>query len=202
MTIATNDLVIYPTDTVWGIGCSLYSEKGFNRIADIKQTSKNKPLSIMFVDAAVIYKSFHFPCEISLSWLLEFFTLETTLIIPKKNAKIVIPSWATGDSEWVSVRSIKSDVIKEIDHDLKTPFFTTSLNITGHPPIVKKSDALTFQKIYAPDAHFLESKENEVLSGSSSTMVFLKDNLEFDVLREGLRIDEVKKHLLKLSLNR
>jgi L-threonylcarbamoyladenylate synthase len=198
MVIKKDDIYIYPTDTVWGIGCSLYSEIGHARIAEIKKTSINKPLSIMFASVTDIYKSFYFPKEITLPWLEEFFKLETTLGFPIKASKIKIPKWATGESDFVSIRSLDSDIVKSIFQDIKTPFFTTSLNLTGNAPIISMNEALHFHQIYANDAHFISSNEEHNLSGSSSTIVFIRENLDFEIKRSGNKIENVKNHLIKL----
>ena len=189
MTIKPDDIFIYPTDTVWGIGCSLYSQKGHDRLAEIKKASKNKPLSIMFSSVTDIYNSFHFPEEMTLIWLEEFFSLETTLGFPIKSAKIKIPKWATGESDFVSVRVLKTEIIKSIYQDLKAPFFSTSLNITGSSPLISSLEARHFQKTYAMDAHFFESNNDADLSGLSSTIVFFQENVDFEIKREGRKIE-------------
>lgn len=198
MKIKTDDVFIYPTDTVWGIGCSIYSEKGHERIAAIKRTSKDKPLSMMFAGADDILASFSLPDKMSREWLDQFFLLETTLGLPLTLAKIPIPKWATGDSVYVSLRCLNTPVIKSLHDQLKAPFFSTSLNLTGHPPITKTEEARLFQQQYASDTLFIEDKSSTELSGTSSTIIFMKENHTFDILREGRRIEEVKKHLMKL----
>lgn len=196
-----DQIFIYPTDTVWGIGCSLYSEIGHAKIAEIKKTSKNKPLSIMFSTIEELTKSFEFPSQITLSWLKEFFALETTLGLPLKASKIRIPKWATGDSEFVSLRCLETDAVKKIYQQINSPFFTTSLNLSGEPPITDSSVALQFQKLHVPCAQFImpASKTGAQLSGAGSTIVFFSEHLNYEIKREGKRIEEVKKHLQKLS---
>jgi len=203
MTTKVNEIIIYPTDTVWGIGCSLYSEIGVKRIAEIKKTDANKPLSIMFANVEDIYKSFHFESEVNLIWLTEFFKLESTLGLPLKSSKIIIPKWATGNSQFVSIRCVDSPIIRDIFNKLGTPFFTTSLNITGEPPITNNQEAYEFFQQHVQDGNFFANPSNENLSGSSSTIVFLKENLDFEIMREGLKVEQVKNHLAKLfnSLN-
>ncbi|MGZ3787588.1 MAG: Sua5/YciO/YrdC/YwlC family protein [Bacteriovorax sp.] len=198
MKIKPDDVFIYPTDTVWGIGCGLYSQNGHARIAEIKRVSKNKPLSIMFASARDVYESFEFPEEVSLAWLEEFFSLETTLGFPLSEAKIKIPKWATGNSEFASIRCLESVAVKSIYDELKTPFFSTSLNLTGEAPILSMEKAKQFKAQYASDALFFEPQTNESLSGSSSTIVFLSANLSFEIRREGKRAFDVKNHLMKL----
>src|SRR3990172_7807594 len=43
-------LVIYPTDTVYGLGCSLFNKKGIERIYEIRRDNKKQPLSFICAD--------------------------------------------------------------------------------------------------------------------------------------------------------
>lgn len=196
--IKQDDVFIYPTDTVWGIGCSIYSESGYERIAEIKLTSKSKPLSIMFASADEVIESFRLPEEITKSWLEEFFKLETTLGIPLSLAKIRVPKWATGESDFVSIRCLSTPVIQIIHDEIKAPFFSTSLNLTGEPPITKTEGAKKFHQQYASETILIESTDDKDLSGTSSTIVFITESLNFEIKREGRKIHEVKEHLMKL----
>ena len=193
MKLNNESVFIYPTDTVWGIGASIYSESAQKTIASIKKTSENKPISIMFTDITILYNSFNFPDVMTLSWLRNYFKLESTLAIPIKIAKISIPSWITGKSELVSVRCLEHPELKIISETLKDPFITTRLNLTGEPPIINFEDAKQFQLTYAPDAIFFGDKSHN-LSGRSSTIVFFRVN-HFEIIREGLKIEEIKKYL-------
>lgn len=197
MKILPDDIFIYPTDTVWGIGCSIYSEKGYERIAEIKKTSKNKPLSIMFAGPEEVLSSFKLPEEVGEQWLEKFFELETTLGLPLSSALIRIPKWATGDSSYVNIRCIRTPMTAAIHQQIHAPFFSTSLNLTGEAPVTKSEEAKNFQAQHATDAHLIEGSLKD-LSGTSSTIVFITENLNFDIKREGRRIQEVKDHLMKL----
>jgi L-threonylcarbamoyladenylate synthase len=194
--LTEESIFIHPTDTVWGIGASIYSERAYKKIAEIKKTSTDKPLSIMFTDINTLYKSFNFPEDLNVTWLRNYFKLESTLGIPLKIAKIPIPSWVTAKSSIVSVRCLDLAILKPINEDLKGPFFTTSLNITGEPAITNYHDAKNFQKLHASDIQFVGNSGNN-LSGNSSTIVFYRGN-SFEIIREGLKIEEIKK-LIKLT---
>jgi L-threonylcarbamoyladenylate synthase len=92
-------------------------------------------------------------------------------------------------------------VIKKIYKKVNGPFFTTSLNISGLEPIIDQQAALDFQKKYAPAALIVTNTDAAVtpqLSGSASTIVFLNENFQFEIKREGKRSEEVKAHLKKL----
>ena len=193
MKLNDESVFIYPTDTVWGIGASIKSRAARERINVIKNSPDDKPLSIMFTDINQLYNSFNFPETISLSWLISFFKLESTLAIPLKISKISIPSWVTAKSDLVSIRCLEYPALKEISLDLGAPFFTTSLNLAGEPPITTYQDAVEFQKNHATDAEiFGDSTHN--LSGRSSTIVFFRGQ-SFEIVRQGLKVEEIKKHL-------
>lgn len=198
MTLKPDDIFIYPTDTVWGIGSSIYSEKGHERIADIKKTAKNKPLSIMFASAEDILSSFKLPEEMTKEWLETFFSMETTLGLPLALSKIRIPRWATGESSYVSLRCLSLPVVSKIHQDLQAPFFSTSLNLTGEAPITSLEEARNFYQQHAPDAIFFPGEHSGQLSGTSSSIVFINENLTFEIKREGRKVEEVKEHLMRL----
>ncbi len=193
-----NDIFIYPTDTVWGIGCSIFSEEGFKKINQIKRTSTNKPLSIMFLEEEQILSSFLLSSKIDLTWLRSFFALESTLGLPAKLCKLKIPPWALAESDYVTIRILKSSIIKEIYGQLNEPFFTTSLNLTGEAPITSLVQAEEFRKNYAPMAKLFSSRDGlKDLSGVSSSIIFLNESLVYEIKREGLKINEIK-NLLEL----
>lgn len=197
--ILINDQIfIYPTDTVWGIGCSIYSYEGYKKIADIKHSDINKPLSIMFASCDELEKSFRFPKKMTAAWFREYFKLESTLGFPKKEALIEIPKWATAESEFVSIRCLEIEATKEIDQTLKVPFFSTSLNLTGKPPITTLEEASQFQKEHAPDAIFITHSGTN-LSGSSSSIVFIDEHLVVSIIRRGEKILDVLELLGKLK---
>lgn len=193
MKLDSESVFIHPTDTVWGIGGSIYSQSAREKISEIKGAPLDKPLSIMFTDIKTLHSSFNFPEDMGISWLRTYFKLESTLGIPLKISKIPIPSWVNAKSDIVSVRCLDIPVLRAINESLKTPFFTTSLNITGLEPIVNFNDAQAFQKEHAPNTTlFGDSTHN--LSGHSSSIVFFRGS-SFEIIRSGRKIEELKKHL-------
>jgi L-threonylcarbamoyladenylate synthase len=195
----SDQIYIYPTDTVWGIGCDIYSETGYEEIARIKKSSPGKPLSILFADVEDVLKSFTLPNTISKEWLEYFFSQESTLGVPVIWAKIKLPHWAHLDSDYISLRCITSASIKSLYNKIGNPFFTTSLNLQGDSPILLEEDAKKFCKMNCNHAIIIEDA-GIPLSGSSSTMIFLDDNLNFKVKREGRKLEEIKVLLHQLRL--
>lgn len=192
--MASDQIYIYPTDTVWGIGCDIYSEVGFKEIARIKKTAATKPLSIIFANVEDVMKSISFPSAISKNWLEYFFLQETTLGIPISWAKINIPSWAYQDSEYISLRCLSSTPIKSLYQKIGNPFFTTSLNLQGEDPVLSEADAKKFSDQHCPSAVIIEGT-GEIMSGTASSIIFLHENSGIEVRRIGRKINEITAHL-------
>lgn len=186
---STSKIFIYPTDTVWGIGSNIYDEDAHHEIARIKKSAEDKPLSIMFTDLTELMRSFCLPEQMDEKWLRAFFQMESTLGLPLSSARILIPSWVHGGSDMVSIRFLEAADLREI----RPPFFTTSLNLTGRPPITNYQEASEFRAKYAPQAQLLGSPAHN-LSGQASTIIFFKDRT-FRFIRHGRMSAELRKHL-------
>jgi L-threonylcarbamoyladenylate synthase len=196
-----SQIYIYPTDTVWGIGCDIYSEIGFREIAKIKKTTFDKPLSILFTEVEQILEIFILPKNITKEWLKYFFEQESTLGLPLHWSKIQFPDWTIPNTSYISIRCLSSEPLKKIYKDLNHPFFTTSLNLQGQSPITTTNEAISFSKIHAPNAILVRGDDKD-MSGSSSSIIFIKElngKIDYEIKREGEKIQELKNHLKLLS---
>ncbi len=188
-----NQTYIYPTDTVWGIGGSIFSEASYLEIARIKQTDDKKPLSILFSSMEEFYEYVQLPTFLTKEWLQLFFSMETSLLVPLEWMKKEIPFFIYQGSEFVSLRVLEFPFLKIMTRELSGPLTTTSLNLTGQLPIVDYNEAKKFHEEYAPHLIFAAGNK-EKLSGRSSTMMKVGADLNFSVLREGGKIKDVLQH--------
>lgn len=194
MTIC-EEIFIYPTDTVWGIGANIFSENSYNIICKIKRISP-KPMSIMFAEISSIKKMFDLPSEMSANWLRKFFSLESSLAIPKDWSFQTLPPWITQDSSLVSIRCLENFGMEKVIDRAGGPVLSTSLNITGGNPIFKKKEAKKFQENIEVKTVMFETIQT--LSGNSSTIVRFAD-MEYSFIREGNYTNEIKKHMELLT---
>ncbi len=188
-------IYIYPTDTLWGIGCNIYSEESVKKIAEIKKSASDKPQSILFCDIRKVMDFFSFPSEMSEQWLRRFFELESTMLIPIHHANYDIPSWVICGSKYVGVRCISNTATRKIIYDEGSPIITTSLNLSGQIPIVEKSEAKGFVKKHYPAGIFCDSDVH--VSGHSSSIVQIDNMIKF--VRRGCFDQEIEQHLGLLS---
>lgn len=137
----TDKVIIFQTDTVYGIGCLLESEKGVKRIYDIKKRDGIKPLAVLcgnldqVKDLVVGYEQGeelgkkHWPGAL-------------TLIFDKTEK---VGDYLTSGFNTVGVRIPNDETaLKILNHF--GPMAVTSLNISSEPAILKYEDALAFQE--------------------------------------------------------
>jgi len=124
--IAVGAVFIYPTDTIYGIGCDATNPAAVKIIRDLKQ-SDNKPFSVIASGFEWISNN----CKLSAiakKWLLKL-PGPYTLILPLKNLNAVCSATVNGLNS-VGVRIPKHWISKFVQ-DLGKPIVTTSVNISG-----------------------------------------------------------------------
>ncbi len=183
-----HQLHIYPTDTLWGIGAPLSSRQKHLEIAKIKGHAPDKPLSILFSRVEAVRQNFELPEFMDAAFLRKLFALEITLGLSLTRARMDIPPWITGTSEWVGVRCLEYPWIREITERAGGPVTSTSLNLSGQAPCLDLNCAQNFCRTHCPDARLWRG-EGQKLSGVSSTIVLLSG---LDFLRRGRHSAAIK----------
>ncbi|MBL6990833.1 MAG: Sua5/YciO/YrdC/YwlC family protein [Bacteriovoracaceae bacterium] len=171
----SDKIFVYPTDTVWGIGSSIYSKAGYNKILEIKNVSSSRHMSIMFSSIHEFQQAFTLPTWLDKNWAKKFFALESTIAIPLKHSRITIPPWITQESKFVAVRCLEYDCIQHITQEVAAPITTTSLNKSGAPPIICYEKAAQFIKQHKFTLHLVPSR-TVVPSGLASSIVALEED--------------------------
>ncbi len=124
---------IYPTDTVYGIGCSALITSAVKRIRAIKQRSTT-PFSVAAPSKKWILEN----CVVHDKKILAKLPGKYTLVLPLKNKKAVSREVAKGHSS-LGVR-IPDNWFSKIIAELGVPIVTTSANIHGQPNMKSLND--------------------------------------------------------------
>ncbi len=124
--IKEGKILIYPTDTVYGIGCSVRS-RNIEKIFEIKKRSPKNPLSVAFSDLEMIKR------YVVLTSREERFVKDNilghyTFIVRKRES---ISGTITAGKDMVGVRIPNHGVVKGIIRSAGIPIITTSANISG-----------------------------------------------------------------------
>lgn len=125
-------IFIYPTDTIYGIGCNALDKDAVNKIKEIKGRDENKPLSIIAPSVEWIKEN----CITDNVDLNKYLPGPYTLILKKKNPDFLSHISST---DTIGVRIPDSEFTEEIQES-GVPFITTSVNLSGENPLTKISE--------------------------------------------------------------
>lgn len=127
--IKKGGIILYPTDTVWGIGCDATNEEAVKKIYQLKQREESKSMIILVNGDKMMHQTFNQVPEVA--WdIIDFSEKPTTLILdnPKNIAKNLIAS-----DNSVGVRIVKEPFCFKLMERMKVPLVSTSANISGQP---------------------------------------------------------------------
>mgnify|MGYP001033092732 CR=1 FL=1 len=126
-TLGGGGTVVYPTDTVYGLGASIFQEEGVLKVYHMKGRSLNKPVSICLSTIEDI-KNITYLDQYKEEIIQKILPGPYTLILNKKE---IVPSLITAGMNKIGVRIPDNAICREISREF--PITTTSANLSGHP---------------------------------------------------------------------
>ncbi|MGL4292744.1 MAG: L-threonylcarbamoyladenylate synthase [Bacteroidales bacterium] len=120
-------VILYPTDTVWGIGCDATNEEAVKRVYEIKKRVDNKALLVLVDNPVKI--DFYVDQAPEITWdLIELATKPLTIIYPhaRNLAKNLV-----GADDTIGIRITKEDFSRRLCERFKKAIVSTSANISG-----------------------------------------------------------------------
>jgi L-threonylcarbamoyladenylate synthase len=157
--IKFGDIFIYPTDTVYGLGCNALKSGSISEIKKIKGKDKDKPLSVIAPSKKWIYDYF----DISKKSYVQTLPGPFTFIFNVKKravARNVNPGMNT-----MGVR-IPYHAFSRLVQRANVPFITTPVNLSGKPPVreIKKIPKNVLKKVdFVIDAGFLPNQPSTII---------------------------------------
>ena len=156
--IKNGAVFIYPTDTIYGLGCDATNQGSVRKIKELKYRDAEKPMSV--IAPSVDWIKEH--CEVIDELLEEYLPGPYTLLLKKKDIDFMKD---VSDNEKLGVRIPDCEFTKLVEQ-AGVPFITTSVNFAGEPFAIKISDI---------DSEILDAAEIVIgvgqLDGRPSTLI-------------------------------
>lgn len=187
--INQDDVLVFPTDTVYGIGASVHSPKALDKIFEIKNRPTEKSLIVLCANQTQL-ESIVGPVSSEIKKLInEFLPGGLTLIL---NCYMPLPDEITRGKQTIGVRIPNHEVALKLLKELG-PLATTSANISGEPSPTKIDD--NNPVIHRVDYVFDGGETKEQIP--STILDCTKD--EFTILRQGsITLEDIQKVLHKI----
>lgn len=186
--IKEGKLIIFPTDTVYGIGTNAYNEEACKKIYEIKGRPSCKPLIILISDTSMIEDLVENISPKEQKIIEKFWPGPLTIKFKKR--KGILPDIISAGDEYVRIRLIKNGLIYKIIEKAEVPVVAPSANISGHPTGIKIDNII--KELGGKVDYILDCGDYK--SDEPSTIVQVEDE-KIVVIREG----KIKREELELS---
>lgn len=124
-------VIVYPTETVWGLGCDPFSESAVRRLLDIKQRPVEKGLILIAAHLEQLLPYIVAPSAAQLETAAATWPGPVTWVFDASDA---VPAWVRGKHPTVAVRVTSHPVAQALCADYGKPLVSTSANVSGHSP--------------------------------------------------------------------
>ncbi|MCC7233105.1 MAG: threonylcarbamoyl-AMP synthase [Bacteroidia bacterium] len=171
-------LILYPTDTIWGIGCDATNSNAIKKIYRLKNRNDSKSL-ILLLDTENRLQSYVESVPENAWAMIDF--AEKPLTIIYDNGKNLPPEILAGDGS-VAIRVTRDPFCSELIRRFRKPLVSTSANISGHPApgsYLDISDEIKQGVDYVVNLRRMENQAR-----TASTIIRMKGNGQIEFLRK------------------
>lgn len=171
-------IILYPTDTIWGIGCDATNEEAVKKVYAIKKREDSKSMLVLMENPALLDRYVNDVPEIA--WdLIEVTTTPLTVIYP--NAKNLASNLIAADGS-IGIRFTKEPFSSQLVQRFRKPIVSTSANISG-----EKSPAFfneISEEIKQQVDYIVEYRRDDVTPSQPSSIIKLGPGGRIDIIRK------------------
>ncbi len=179
LVLQRDGLVVYPTETVYGLGADALSEDAVMRVYEAKNRPVGKPISVAVSDMEML-AAVAVVDDVARAFIERFLPGPVTVLLP---AKSCLPAVLTGGTGLIGIRWPDNEVALAIINRLDAPITATSANISDDIPPTRP------EEVSVPHDHLVDGGE---LPGTPSTVV---DLTTLRILRKGAEWEAVEAFL-------
>lgn len=187
--IRNGGIVIFPTETVYGIGTNGFNEESIRKIYEIKKRNFSKPISLLVSNMEMVEMVAEDISDLEYALMEKFWPGPFTIILKKKK---IVPDILTANSDTVGVRMPNGIVAKKLIEYAGVPVATPSANISGKPSGTSINDII--EDFKGKVDYIIDTGLSEL--GIPSTIVKVVGNVP-NILRGGTiskeQVEKVKK---------
>jgi len=171
-------VILYPTDTVWGIGCDATNEEAVKRIFSIKKRDDSKAMICLVDSDARLQRYVRNVPEVA--WQL-LDCAEKPLTVVLQGAVNLAPSLIAADGS-IAMRITKEEFSKQLCYRMQKPVVSTSANISGEPAAQNYRD-ISEEILNAVD-YVCFARRQEHKPHTPSSIIKLDPNGELQIIRK------------------
>lgn len=176
--ILKGGIILYPTDTVWGIGCDATNEEAVQRIYKIKKRADHKAMLVLLDNAAKLPYYIEEVPEIAYD-LIEVADKPLTIIYP--SARNIAPGLSGTDNS-LGIRITNEPFSQQLCLRTRKPIVSTSANISGEPAPSVFSEIT--EEIRSQVDYIVDYRRNDDKRAQPSQIIKLGKGGEIEIIRK------------------
>ena len=176
-TLKSGGIILYPTDTIWGIGCDATDDEAVMKIFELKNRDQNKPLIILVESEKRLQDLVEVP---AIAWdIMDLSEKPITIVYDAPNG---ISKNLLAEDGSIGIRLVKDEFCKRLISKLNKPIVSTSANFSGEKS--PKSFANISQKLINKVDAVAEDQINRVSKWEASSIIRVWNDGRIKVIRE------------------
>ena len=173
--------ILYPTDTIWGIGCDAVNAEAVRKIYAIKKRAESKSM-ILGVDSAAMIQQYVLPEKFDASLIKEIIEKKdrpTTIVL---QGAINLPNELIAEDGSAAFRIINEPFCKTLINEWGRPIVSTSANTSGNPSPFNFSEVEP--EIRSSVDYIVQYRQLDTSISKPSRIVMLNSRGEVKIIRE------------------
>ena len=173
--LLSGQIVLLPTDTIYGLSCLAKNETAVRRLSAIKGRPDNKPL-IALINSWTMADDYSIISEAAQQYLSEVWPGPVTAILPSRQN---LPAAVTGGLSTIALRWPKNDWLNQLLAMVDQPLVSTSANLAGQTPITSIDEV---------DQYFINDQPDLIINAGllknpPSRIIDCQDPLDIKIIR-------------------
>ena len=175
--IKEGGIILYPTDTVWGIGCDATNPEAVAKVYALKKRAETLSMIVLMNGDRMVHNVFNEVPEVA--WqIIECAEKPTTLILD--NPRNVAANLISADKS-LGMRLVKEPFCFKLLERMKKPLVSTSANISGQPT-PKSFKEISPEIIKGVD--YVVNLHHDKIAGNPSAIIKLTNDLQVKIIRK------------------
>ena len=178
--LRSGGVILYPTDTVWGIGCDATNREAVAKVYEIKHRSDSKSLVLLAADMDMVCRYVKEVPEMAVQ-LVEVNDKPMTIIYPGADAGLLAPNTIADDGT-VGIRVPMMEFCSRLVSRLGRPLVSTSANISGEPS--PENFKAISQEIKNSVDHIVDPVYERESTGKPSSIIKVGLDYSIEIIRK------------------
>lgn len=170
-------VILYPTDTIWGLGCNALDGNAIDRIFSIKNRPREKSMIILLAEARDVLKYIAAPHPDIID-IVSSFECPTTVIY---NGALGFPDNLVQEDDTIAIRVTNDPFCKSLIKRLGYPLVSTSANLSGEPSPKNYSDIA--EEVKQGVDYIVEHRRDETNNPPASRIVTINEDGSLNIIR-------------------